>query len=126
LELTNKLAYGYTLGDVTGGYFMNSGFGVSFEESVTRVMTSNLSPDKTSGIKDLHRQVIVSGSFDVSTHSQKRKLIEDQNLSAHEHERKKTDLVNVAIVSQTTKHASESLIVRCKRRVRGVSDRWFR
>ena len=41
VELTNKLAYGYTFGDLMGGYFMNSGFGVPLEDSVTRVTVSH-------------------------------------------------------------------------------------
>ncbi len=100
VDLTNKLPYGYTIGDLKGGYFLNSGFGVRLEESVAQVMASNLSScAKRCVIKDLHIQAIVSGQLDISTHEAKRKLIDAQNLTAEARERKHLGLDDAAIVS---------------------------
>ena len=55
MQLTNKLPWGYTEGELTGGAFNNAGFGVPLGESMTRVMGSNLSDlDKGWTITDLH------------------------------------------------------------------------
>jgi hypothetical protein len=99
--LTNKLPYGYTVGDLHGGYFMNSGFGNPLQESVAAVKASNLSPwAQKQVIVNLRNQAIVSGQFDVSTHEAKGKMIDaDKNLTATDRERKHDGLENAAIAS---------------------------
>jgi hypothetical protein len=110
IQLTNELPYGYTIGDLTGGYFLNSGFGVALEESVARVVASNLSLwAKHRVIFDLQSQAIVSGQLDVSTHEAKKKLIDAQDLTGEARAKKHRILDNTAIVQSMTKHEAKAL-----------------
>ena len=62
-------------------------------------MVSDLSPwAKSQVIVDLQRQTIVTGRFDVSAHEAKRKLVDQQNLTVEDRDRKHLGVDNTVIV----------------------------
>jgi hypothetical protein len=75
LQLTNKLPWGYTGGELTGGAYNNAAFGVPLGESVARVMGSNLSDLAKAWVTtDLHVQDFHSGSFGKTNQQQEEAL----------------------------------------------------